>query len=48
MALPNGAGGYQVGDGNLSEVNMGVQSAPVALTAAATLTAAQLIGLMGK
>lgn len=42
MALPNGAGGYQVGDGNLSEVNMGVQSAPVALTAAATLTAAQL------
>ena len=42
MALPNGAGGYQLGDGNLSEVNMGVQSTPVAITAAATLTAAQL------
>jgi hypothetical protein len=42
MALPNGAGGYQVGDGNLSEVTLGVQSAPVAKTAAATLTAAEL------
>ena len=42
MALPNGAGGYQVGDGNLSEVQLGVQGAPVALTAAATLTAQQL------
>ena len=42
MAIPNGAGGYQVGDGNLSEVTMGVQSAPVAKTAAATLTAAEL------
>ena len=42
MALPNGAGGYQVGDGNLSEVTLGVQSTPVALTAATVLTAAQL------
>ena len=42
MAIPNGAGGYQVGDGNLSEVTLGVQSTPVALTAAAVLTAAQL------
>lgn len=42
MAIPNGAGGYQLGDGNLSEVNIGVQSAPVAKTAAATLTAAEL------
>ena len=42
MALPNGAGGYQIGDGNLNEVNMGVQAAPVAKTAAATLTAAEL------
>ena len=42
MALPNGAGGYQVGDGNLSEVTLGVQTAPVAKTAAATLTAAEL------
>ena len=42
MAIPNGAGGYQLGDGNLSEVSIGVQSAPVAKTAAATLTAAEL------
>ena len=42
MAIPNGAGGYQVGDGNLSEVTLGVQSTPVALTAATVLTAAQL------
>ena len=42
MALPNGAGGYQLGDGNLTEVTLGVQSAPVAKTAAATLTAAEL------
>ena len=42
MALPNGAGGYQLGDGNLSEVRMGTQAAPVALTTGVTLTAAQL------
>ena len=42
MTLPNGAGGYQIGDGNLGEANLTVQSAPTALTAAATLTAAQL------
>jgi hypothetical protein len=40
--LPNGAGGYQVGDGNLSEVTLGTQVAPTAKTAAATLTAAEL------
>jgi len=40
--LPNGEGGYQLGDGNLSEVNLSVQSTPVAKTAAATLTAAEL------
>ena len=40
--LPNGAGGYQVGDGNLSEVLLGTQVAPTAKTAAATLTAAEL------
>jgi hypothetical protein len=40
--LPNGAGGYQVGDGNLTEVTLGVQPAPTAKTAAATLTAAEL------
>ena len=42
MAIPNGAGGYQLGDGNLTEVNMSVQSAPVTKAAAATLTAAEL------
>lgn len=42
MSLPNGAGGYQVGDGNLSEVILGVQSAPTSKAAAATLTAAEL------
>lgn len=41
MALPNGAGGYQLGDGNLTEVVLGV-STVLAKTAAATLTAAEL------
>lgn len=42
MALPNGAGGYQLGDGNLSEVDLTIQPAPVSLTTGVTLTAAQL------
>jgi hypothetical protein len=42
MALPNGANGYQVGDGNLDEIVMGTQTAPVAKTGAATLTAEEL------
>ena len=42
MALPNGGGGYQVGDGNVGEAQLFVQGAPTALTADATLTAAQL------
>lgn len=42
MALPNGASGYQLGDGNLNEVILGTQTAPTAKTAAATLTAAEL------
>lgn len=42
MALPNGAGGYQLGDGNLNEVILGTQVAPTAKTAAATLTPAEL------
>ena len=42
MALPNGAGCYQLGDGNLTEINMSTQTAPTAKTAAATLTAAEL------
>ena len=42
MALPNGAGGYQFGDGNLTEINMVTQPTPTAKTAVATLTAAEL------
>ena len=42
MAIPNGAGGYQLGDGNLNEVILSVQSAPISKAAAATLTAAEL------
>lgn len=42
MALPNGAGGYQVGDGNLTEALLSVQAAPTALSADVTVTAAQL------
>jgi hypothetical protein len=38
MTLPNGAGGYQVGDGNLNQALLGVQAIPVAYTAGATLT----------
>lgn len=40
--LPNGAGGYQLGDGNLTEILMTTQPAPTAKTAAATLTPAEL------
>jgi hypothetical protein len=42
MSLPNGAGGYQVGDGNVGEAILFVQGAPTAVAAAATATAAQL------
>ena len=44
MALPNGAGGYQVGDGNVGEVTLGTSSIPTAYTAAATLTSLDLAG----
>ena len=43
MALPNGAGGYQLGDGNLTEPLLITQTAPAAYTAAATLTPADLV-----
>ena len=47
MALPNGAGGYQVGDGNLTEAVLGVQTIPATLTGDTTLTAAQVaVGLV--
>jgi hypothetical protein len=42
MALPNGTGGYQFGDGNETEINMVTQVTPTAKTGAATLTAAEL------
>lgn len=42
MSLPNGAGGYQVGDGNINEATLFVQGAPTSVTAAATMTSAQL------
>jgi hypothetical protein len=43
MSLPNGAGGYQIGDGNLGEVNFFVQGTPASIPAgAATLTTEQL------
>lgn len=42
--LPNGAGGYQLGDGNLTEVTLGTSVIPTAYTAAATLTTANLAG----
>ena len=43
MALPNGAGGYQLGDGNQSESVMGYAAAPATATDTATLTAAQVL-----
>ena len=46
MALPNGAGGYQVGAGNRAETVMGAMTAPQTATATATLTAAQIVNQM--
>ena len=43
MALPNGAGGYQIGDGNLLEAQMTVQTIPTTLTGDTTLTADQVV-----
>jgi hypothetical protein len=46
MALPNGAGGYQVGDGNLNEPVIGYLPVPASETgtSAVTLTAAEVTG----
>ena len=44
MALPNGAGGYQVGAGNRAETIMGAYAAPQTATSTATLTASQVVG----
>jgi len=47
MALPNGAGGYQVGDGNLTEAVLGVQTVPATLTGDTTLSGADMaLGLV--
>jgi len=46
MALPNGAGGYQLGAGNRDETVMGAAAAPQTAGATATLTAAQILGGM--
>lgn len=43
MAIPNGGGGYQVGDGNLNEPLIDALPEPVSVTTAATLTAAQVL-----
>jgi mannose-6-phosphate isomerase-like protein (cupin superfamily) len=46
MAIPNGGGGYQLGDGNLNEITLGYAPAPSAYTADAdvVLTVAELEG----
>lgn len=44
MAIPNGAGGYQLGDGNRSELRIGYSAAAQTATSTATLTAAQVTG----
>lgn len=46
MALPNGGGGYQIGDGNRNEVQLSARAAPQTATSTATLTAAQVTGGM--
>ena len=43
MALPNGGGGYQLGDGNLNEPFIDLIPEPVSVTTAQTLTAAQVL-----
>ena len=43
MALPNGAGGYQVGDGNLNEPLIDAIPLPLSVASTATLTAAQVL-----
>jgi len=43
MAIPNGGGGYQIGDGNLNEPLIDALPNPVSVTTAATLTPAQVL-----
>jgi hypothetical protein len=44
MAIPNGAGGYQVGDGNANEILFAPSAIPTAYTAGVTLTTLDLAG----
>ena len=46
MALPNGAGGAQIGSGNRNETTLSFGAAPQTATSTATLTAAQVVGGM--
>jgi len=43
MALPNGAGGYQVGDGNLNDPIIDLIAEPVTATTTTTFTAPQIL-----
>lgn len=43
MAIPNGGGGYQLGDGNLNEPLIDALPDPISVTTAATLTPAQVL-----
>ena len=43
MAFPSTGNGYQVTDGNVNEVQLVLQGAPATVSAAGTLTAAQLL-----
>jgi hypothetical protein len=44
MALAQVGGGYQIGDGNVNEVQLDVSAPVQTATATATLTAAQVLG----
>ena len=43
MAFPTTGNGYQTTDGNTNEITLALQGAPAAVSAAGTLTAAQLL-----
>ena len=43
MALPNGSGGYQVGDGNINDPLIDLTASPVSITTVQTLTPAQIL-----
>ena len=44
MALPSVGGGYQIGDGNVNDIQLLAGPAPQTATSTATLTAAQVTG----